>query len=63
MSAALVYNGVYAMTENIIVMLVEAEVMALASVWRMVPLLCPPAVVVIFTQNPNTRQKEELRRV
>lgn len=51
------------MTENIIVMLVAAEVMAPASVWRMAPLLCPPAAVVIFTQNPDTRQKEELRRI
>lgn len=31
-SGASVYNGVYAMTENIIVMLVAAEVMAPASV-------------------------------
>lgn len=43
-------------------MLVAAEVMALVSVWRMAPLLCPPAVVVIFTQNPDTRQKEDVRK-
>lgn len=38
-SAAIVYKRVYAKTENIIVMLVEAEVMALASAWSMVSLL------------------------
>lgn len=49
------------MTANIIVMLVAAEVMAPASVWRMAPLLCPVATVVIFTQISDTRQEELMR--
>lgn len=39
-SAVLVYNRVYTLTENIIVMPVPAEVMTPASVSRMVPLRC-----------------------
>lgn len=51
-SLSCVFNGVYATAENIIVMLVAAEVMAPASVRTMAPLLSPPAVVVIFIPKP-----------
>lgn len=43
------------MTENIIVMLVAAEVMAPASAWKIALSPCPPAIA-------DTRQEEEMKR-
>lgn len=64
-SAASVYNGVYAMTENIIVMLVAAEVMAPASVcggW--LPFCVRQPLLSSSPKKPPTpRQKERPGRM
>lgn len=59
-SAAWIYHGFFTLWPKISVMPVAAEVMAPVSEWRTAPPLCPPAEVVISTQELDTGLEEEL---